>query len=77
MQIENNKEEVPFSYYENLFKDLKPEEAAARTGAKWDGKEFSRKADRSAGQRRFYPGYHKRPTGRMGRRDRRKASIES
>ena len=40
MQIENNKEEVPFSYYENLFKDLKPEEAAARTGAKWDGKEF-------------------------------------
>ena len=40
MQIENNKEEVPFSYYENLFKDLNPEEAAARTGAKWDGKEF-------------------------------------
>ena len=40
MQIENNKEEVPFSYYENLFKDLKPEEAAARTGAKWDGIEF-------------------------------------
>ena len=40
MQIENNKEEVPFSYYENLFKGLSPEEAAARTGAKWDGKEF-------------------------------------
>ena len=40
MQIENNKEEVPFSYYENLFKALDPEEAAQRTGAKWDGKEF-------------------------------------
>ena len=40
MQIENNKEEVPFSYYENLFLGLDPEEAAARTGAKWDGKEF-------------------------------------
>ena len=40
MQIENNKEEVPFSYYENLFRELNPEEAAERTGAKWDGKEF-------------------------------------
>ena len=40
MQIENHKEEVPFSYYENLFRDLDPAEAAARTGAKWDGKEF-------------------------------------
>ena len=40
MQIENNKEEVPFSYYENLFQGLNPQEAAARTGAKWDGKEF-------------------------------------
>ena len=40
MQIENNKEEVPFSYYENLFRDMNPEEAADRTGAKWDGKEF-------------------------------------
>ena len=40
MQIENNKEEVPFSYYEGLFTSLVPEEAAARTGAKWDGKEF-------------------------------------
>ena len=40
MQIENNKEEVPFSYYENLFRDLAPMEAVARTGAKWDGKEF-------------------------------------
>jgi len=40
MQIENNKEEVPFSYYEGLFRALDPESAAARTGTKWDGKEF-------------------------------------
>ena len=40
MQIENNKEEVPFSYYENLFRALDPVDAVARTGAKWDGKEF-------------------------------------
>ena len=40
MQIENNKEQVPFSYYEGLFRDLDPEAAAARTGTKWDGKEF-------------------------------------
>jgi len=40
MQIENHKEEVPFSYYENLFRDLDPSEAAVRTVAKWDRKEF-------------------------------------
>ena len=40
MRIENNKEEVPFSYYENLFRALDPVDAAARTGAKWDEKEF-------------------------------------
>ena len=40
MHIENNKEEVPFSYYEGLFAQLRPEEAVARVGAKWDGKEF-------------------------------------
>ena len=40
MQIENNKEEVPFSHYEELFKALKPAEAVSRTGVKWDGKEF-------------------------------------
>ncbi len=40
MQIENNKEEVPFSYYENLFRALDPVDAVARTGAKWDEKEF-------------------------------------
>ena len=40
MHIENHKEEVPFSYYENLFRQLVPEEAVTRTGVKWDGQEF-------------------------------------
>ena len=40
MQIENHKEEVPFSHYEGLFRDLDPREAVERTGVKWDGKEF-------------------------------------
>ena len=40
MQIENHKEEVPFAHYEELFRSLQPQEAADRTGAKWDGKEF-------------------------------------
>ena len=40
MQIENNKEEVPFSHYEELFKALEPADAMGRTGVKWDGKEF-------------------------------------
>ena len=40
MQIENNKEEVPFSYYEERFRGLDPQEAADRTQTKWDGKEF-------------------------------------
>ena len=40
MQIENHKDEVPFSHYEDQFRALQPEEAAARMGAKWDGKEF-------------------------------------
>ena len=40
MQVENHKEEVPFSYYEGLFRGLNPEEAAGRTGITWDGKEF-------------------------------------
>lgn len=30
MQVENHKEEVPFSYYEGLFRDLKPEDALLR-----------------------------------------------
>ena len=40
MQIENNKEEVPFSYYEEQFKALMPDAAVERLGVKWDGKEF-------------------------------------
>ena len=40
MQIENHKEEVPFAHYEELFHGLDHQEAAERTGAKWDGKEF-------------------------------------
>ena len=40
MQIENHKEEVPFAHYEELFRKLNATEAAARTGANWDGNEF-------------------------------------
>ena len=40
MLIENHKEEVPFAHYETLFHRLDAQEAADRTGAKWDGKEF-------------------------------------
>ena len=41
MQVENHKEEVPFSYYEDKFRELNPEEATARLqDIKWDGKEF-------------------------------------
>ena len=41
MQIENHKEEVPFSYYEEKFASLDPAEAIGRLpDVKWDGKEF-------------------------------------
>ena len=41
MQIENHKEEVPFGYYEEKFKELLPEAVAERLpSVKWDGKEF-------------------------------------
>ena len=40
MQIENHKEEVPFAHYEEQFRSLDPQEAADRTGAKWDGIKF-------------------------------------
>lgn len=41
MQIENNKEEVPFSHYEQLFRTLAPEDVTARlVEVEWDGKEF-------------------------------------
>ena len=42
MQIENHKEEVPFSHYEELFRKLNPEETAARLDyVNWDGSAFS------------------------------------
>lgn len=41
MQIENHKEEVPFSHYEQLFRKLQPEDVTQRLGSvRWDGKEF-------------------------------------
>ena len=41
MVIENNKEEVPFSFYEEKIRSLSPEEACSRLSqVKWDGKEF-------------------------------------
>ena len=41
MQIENHKEEVPFSYYEGLFKSLDPQEALARRqGIRWENGAF-------------------------------------
>ena len=41
MQVENHKEEVPFSYYEEKFAFLDPAEAIDRLpDVKWDGKEF-------------------------------------
>lgn len=41
MQIENHKEEVPFSYYEGLFAKLDTKELSQRLASvKWDGKEF-------------------------------------
>ena len=41
MEVENHKEGVPFEYYVNLFKDLDPAEATARTGVAFDGKAFT------------------------------------
>ena len=41
MQIENNKEEVPFSFYEEKFPGLDPAEAVSRLpDVTWDGREF-------------------------------------
>ena len=41
MQIENHKEEVPFEYYEGLFRNMDPAAAVDRLpDVKWDGKEF-------------------------------------
>ena len=39
MEIENHKEEVPFAFYEEKFRDLNPDDAAARLeSVRWDGK---------------------------------------
>ena len=43
MEIQNNKEEIPFSYYEEQFRAMDPMEAARRTQTNWDGE-----------KRRFY-----------------------
>ena len=41
MSVENNKEEVPFSYYEGLYRQLEPASVTDRLSkVKWDGKEF-------------------------------------
>ena len=41
MQIENNKEEIPFAHYEAKFKELNPADVVERLpGVKWDGSEF-------------------------------------
>ena len=41
MQVENHKEEVPFSFYEEKFRELNPADAVTRLqDIKWDGKEF-------------------------------------
>ena len=42
MQIENNKEEIPFAHYEAKFKELNPADVAARLpSVQWDGNEFT------------------------------------
>ena len=41
MQIENHKEEVPFAYYEEKFRELNPEAVTARlSDVTWDGNSF-------------------------------------
>ena len=37
MEIQNNKEEIPFSYYADLFAHADPAEITARTGCSYDG----------------------------------------
>lgn len=41
MQVENNKEGVPFEYYLGLYEKLEPREAVSRTGADFDGEAFT------------------------------------
>lgn len=41
MQVENNKEGVPFEYYLGLYEKLDPQEVCARTGVDFDGEAFT------------------------------------
>ena len=42
MQVENHKEEVPFSFYEDQFRQVDPTEVTGRLkGVQWDGKELT------------------------------------
>ena len=41
MEVVNHKEGVPFEHYVELFRNLNPEEACARTGAAFDGTAFT------------------------------------
>ena len=42
MQVENHKEEVPFAFYEEKFRQLEPSSASARlSGVAWDGSAFT------------------------------------
>ena len=44
MQIENHKEEVPFAYYEEQFRDLDPNDVTRRlSDVRWDGQVFTLK----------------------------------
>ena len=44
MQIENNKEEIPFAHYEAKFRELNPQDALSRLpSVQWDGKKFTLK----------------------------------
>ena len=40
-EVQNNKEEVPFAHYEALFRDLDPDEAAARCGVPFERGAFT------------------------------------
>lgn len=41
MQVQNNKEEVPFAHYEEKFASLDPQEAAARCGVSFENGRFT------------------------------------
>ncbi len=40
MQVENHKEEVPFSHYAALFAAAEPQEIVSRLGVQWNGEAF-------------------------------------